>query len=124
MPPGRTDSRTEAPTASHGIASTYAAWVVENCSKWCPEPGSNRHSRNGRRILSPLRLPVPPSGQNQEMDFIPLERRRSKGTGSTMPERSGGNSIINVDRRELPAPRTVRLLDPIGQGVDRRHSLP
>jgi signal transduction histidine kinase len=24
---------------------------------WCPEPDSNRHDRNGRRILSPLRLP-------------------------------------------------------------------
>ncbi len=28
-----------------------------------PEPGSNRHSRNGHRILSPACLPIPPSGQ-------------------------------------------------------------
>jgi hypothetical protein len=28
---------------------------------WCREGGSNPHDRKGRRILSPLRLPVPPS---------------------------------------------------------------
>jgi hypothetical protein len=28
---------------------------------WCREGGSNPHGRKGRRILSPLRLPVPPS---------------------------------------------------------------
>ena len=27
-----------------------------------PEPGSNRHGRNGHRILSPACLPIPPSG--------------------------------------------------------------
>jgi hypothetical protein len=30
---------------------------------WCREGGSNPHDRKGRRILSPLRLPVPPSRQ-------------------------------------------------------------
>ena len=29
---------------------------------WCPEPESNRHDAKHRGILSPLRLPVPPSG--------------------------------------------------------------
>ena len=30
---------------------------------WCPERGSNPHAPfQGRRILSPLRLPVSPSG--------------------------------------------------------------
>ncbi len=28
-----------------------------------PEPGSNRHGRNGHRILSPACLPIPPPGQ-------------------------------------------------------------
>ena len=32
---------------------------------WCPEPESNRHGPiRVRRILSPLRLPISPSGQN------------------------------------------------------------
>jgi hypothetical protein len=31
---------------------------------WCREGGSNPHDRKGRRILSPLRLPVPPSRHN------------------------------------------------------------
>ncbi len=30
--------------------------------EWCPGPESNRHDRNGRGILSPLRLPVSPPG--------------------------------------------------------------
>ena len=29
---------------------------------WCPEPDLNRHSCNSRGILSPLCLPIPPSG--------------------------------------------------------------
>ena len=29
---------------------------------WCPGPDSNRHGRNSRGILSPLRLPIPPPG--------------------------------------------------------------
>lgn len=29
---------------------------------WCPERVSNPHAFRGRRILSPLRLPIPPSG--------------------------------------------------------------
>ena len=31
---------------------------------WCPEPGSNRHDLLDRGILSPVRLPIPPPGQN------------------------------------------------------------
>ena len=30
-----------------------------------PEPESNRYNRNGHRILSPARLPIPPSGQKE-----------------------------------------------------------
>ena len=29
---------------------------------WCPGPDSNRHGKNSRGILSPLRLPIPPPG--------------------------------------------------------------
>jgi hypothetical protein len=35
----------------------------ENGGWWCPGPDLNRHGRNGRRILSPLRLPISPPGQ-------------------------------------------------------------
>ena len=35
-------------------------WVIIKMI-WCREGGSNPHGREGRRILSPLRLPVPPS---------------------------------------------------------------
>ena len=34
--------------------------------EWCREGGSNPHGREGRRILSPLRLPVPPSRHEEE----------------------------------------------------------
>ena len=36
---------------------------------WCPERESNSHSRMDRGILSPLRLPVPPSGQNIKYEY-------------------------------------------------------
>lgn len=32
---------------------------------WCPERVSNPHAFRGRRILSPLRLPIPPSGRRE-----------------------------------------------------------
>ncbi len=32
-------------------------------NRWCPESGSNRHGFKGRGILSPVRLPIPPSGR-------------------------------------------------------------
>ena len=34
---------------------------MDSIVSWCREGGSNPHDRKGRRILSPLRLPVPPS---------------------------------------------------------------
>ena len=34
----------------------------KSISYWCPERESNSHSYESRGILSPLRLPVPPSG--------------------------------------------------------------
>ena len=36
---------------------------------WCREGGSNPHDRKGRRILSPLRLPVPPSRPGVEFSL-------------------------------------------------------
>ena len=37
--------------------------------KTYPEPGSNRHGRNGHRILSPGCLPIPPSGPFKELCY-------------------------------------------------------
>src|SRR6185369_7924553 len=34
------------------------------CNYWCPGPDSNRHTFR-RRILNPLRLPIPPPGQSE-----------------------------------------------------------
>ena len=39
-----------------------------------PEPESNRYNRNGHRILSPARLPIPPSGQKS----VPLLKEKSE----------------------------------------------
>ena len=36
-------------------------FCLNSLESWCREGGSNPHDRKGRRILSPLRLPVPPS---------------------------------------------------------------
>ena len=38
-----------------------AIFPINSLFCWCREGGSNPHGREGRRILSPLRLPVPPS---------------------------------------------------------------
>ena len=35
----------------------------------CPKPGSNRHVFKGHWILSPTRLPIPPFGHIQAVDF-------------------------------------------------------
>ena len=37
--------------------------VPQYPKKWYPERGSNPHVLIGQRILSPLRLPIPPSGR-------------------------------------------------------------
>ncbi len=43
--------------------------------EWCPGPESNRHARNERGILSPLRLPISPPGQGR--NFGRKNKRRS-----------------------------------------------
>jgi hypothetical protein len=43
-------------------------------SCWCREGGSNPHDRKGRRILSPLRLPVPPSRPGEYCVALRAER--------------------------------------------------
>lgn len=36
---------------------------IRSLPLWCPGWGSNPHAFRGRRILSPLRLPIPPPGR-------------------------------------------------------------
>ncbi len=45
---------------------------------WCRGPDSNRHRHNVRRILSPLRLPIPPPRQGFQFfdPFITLARSK------------------------------------------------
>ena len=39
-----------------------SVWKALSLNAWCPEPDSNWHTFR-RRILNPLRLPIPPSGR-------------------------------------------------------------
>ena len=47
----------------------------------CPKPGSNRHVFKGHWILSPTRLPIPPFGHIQAVDF-PLETSHFRCTSA------------------------------------------
>ena len=48
----------------------------------CPKPGSNRHVFKGHWILSPTRLPIPPFGHIQAVDF-PLETSHFRCTSAS-----------------------------------------
>ena len=48
----------------------------------CPKPGSNRHVFKGQWILSPTRLPIPPFGHIQAVDF-PLETSHFRCTSAS-----------------------------------------
>ena len=50
----------------------------------CPKPGSNRHVFKGHWILSPTRLPIPPFGHIQAVDF-PLETSHFRCTSAALP---------------------------------------
>ena len=61
---------------------------------WCPERGSNPHAPfRGRRILSPLRLPVSPSGRRAiigaENKTRPTLRALKDGAGGATRSRTG-----------------------------------
>ena len=49
----------------------------------CPKPGSNRHVFKGHWILSPTRLPIPPFGHIQAVDF-PLETSHFRCTSASI----------------------------------------
>lgn len=50
-------------TAEQARSLCRVAWQFKWRAIWCPEPESNRYAPfQGRRILSPLRLPISPPG--------------------------------------------------------------
>ena len=68
---------------------------------WCREGGSNPHDRKGRRILSPLRLPVPPS----RLGLVSMESiaqdlaRTAKGGGHGVRIRGGCRDLTWLRQR-------------------------
>ena len=60
--------------------------------QWCPEPDSNWHTFR-RRILNPLRLPIPPPGQ-VEAGLSPNHLRGSSGSPhGKVRERAAATSV-------------------------------
>jgi hypothetical protein len=53
--------KNEQPSTKFGLPFSRGQFILNPLFCWCREGGSNPHDRKGRRILSPLRLPVPPS---------------------------------------------------------------
>ena len=49
------------PMKNRPLTPERSVFNINSLFCWCREGGSNPHDRKGRRILSPLRLPVPPS---------------------------------------------------------------
>ena len=58
------DLRVMSPTSYQAApsrdVSNWASLSSDHFKKWCRGPESNRYGRKDRRILSPVRLPVPP----------------------------------------------------------------
>ncbi len=70
---------------------------------WCREGGSNPHDRKGRRILSPLRLPVPPSRLGDiPILFHPPAADGSREFEDALPHRAGAG----IAPTSLPDPDT------------------
>ena len=57
---GIADDKDEKKTRNLAIFG-FSGRLLTLKSTWCPEPDSNWHALR-RRILNPLRLPIPPSG--------------------------------------------------------------
>ena len=72
------------------------------CLRWCREGGSNPHDRKGRRILSPLRLPVPPSRPETFSILFHIEgktqletRRRMRGPAPDAAAQAKGETLAS-----------------------------
>ena len=84
--------------------------------RWCPEPGSNRYApcAGKRRILSPLCLPIPPSGPKNPAQRPGIRIEASHAACGVHlwrrdPESNRADRICNpVHNRFAIAPGTVR----------------
>ncbi len=68
----RTQQSPLQPPTKNGHSLWNGRFLVNLLFCWCREGGSNPHDRKGRRILSPLRLPVPPSRQFEKIIHLHL----------------------------------------------------
>ena len=88
-----------AATNSHQMILTSPLWRGQNdlssLFSWCREGESNPHDRKDRRILSPLRLPVPPSRLIQNL-LVDLQ-------GPTTPRQAAQQVIRPNLNRKLQA---------------------
>ena len=68
---------------------------------WCREGGSNPHDRKDRRILSPLRLPVPPSRPNREYSSNSIAQMLSRvASASSHVQRLDSGRLSTVHGQE------------------------
>jgi hypothetical protein len=74
-----------------------------DCNVWCREGESNPQGTKYRRILSPLRLPVPPSRRGRV--FLLYGRWRDLNNHSTGKGFRTGDAIVgSLTRNSVPCP--------------------
>ncbi len=96
-------------SASRGCASPPFHGDLAAFS-WCPERGSNPYAPvKGRRILSPLRLPVSPSGRMRRPGIM-CSWRSLPATNNEAPARPG---LHRVWRRDPESNRAGRICNPL-----------
>ena len=96
-PPRRGAASTErerrSPAARRGVASIRRQ---PSRSRWCPPPDSNRQGRS-RRILSPVRLPIPPGGRpGRRVESTSARRKRRSQDGGVSSIGSAPRSRSNA----------------------------
>src|SRR5688572_28520806 len=80
---------------------------------WCPGPGSNRYAPSPeRRVLSPLRLPVPPPGPRAD-----YRRAKDEGLALRGPREVGGAARSRTGLRGFAIHCITALLPRRGIGI-------
>ena len=82
-------------------------WTHHQMNLWCRGPESNRYDLNDRRILSPVRLPVPP----------PRLMALRVGLEPTTYRLTAGCSTIEL-------PKTINLIGFISNIIQKKNLLP
>ena len=78
--------------------------------RWCPEPESNRHDRNDRGILSPLCLPISPSGLIKICWRLGSESNRRTRSCSPLHDHSATQPYLYIQRgRTISKPRSMSM---------------